>query len=101
MVKDPDGLVLKVLETYEACRNWIRKHYPKRPKGMTVESYYGNAGVCDEFDRQMALGTTDTDAIACMLWYGGVSRTRDVDGSGHFVGAEQARKAMNKRHKRA
>lgn len=97
MVKDEHGNVLKVFDEYFPCRNWIKKHYPDKLDRMHVKQYRGKADVCAEFDRQMSLGLTDTDVIACMLWYGGISRTKDIDANGHFIGPERARKAMNRK----
>lgn len=76
-VCDENGLAVRCFNRLVAAYSWLDKHYPdisQDEKKKRIWRFNTKRAVNHFFDKQIALGLIDRDVIACLLWYGGVSK---------------------------
>ena len=84
-IKNEAGLIVKAIpwSKISSGHNWLNKHHPDDKNKFTIWKFGARAKLNAEWARQMQLGLVDADVICVLLWYLGVSKTKDFDQSGH------------------
>ena len=76
-VCDENGLAVRCFNRLVAAYSWLDKHYSdisQDEKKKRIWRFNTKSAVNHFFDKQITLGLIDRDVIACLLWYGGVSK---------------------------
>ena len=81
-IVDDEGVAVRCFNERRAARGWLEKHRPElRPseRNRLIRTFGSYRQVRQFFDQQIRLGCSDSEVLALMTYYCGVSTSRGFD----------------------
>ena len=69
---DENGIAVRCFNKKSACWSWIDKHWPElnqEEKARRIWTFSSRSQLKRFFDKQLKLGCTDRDVLACMAYW--------------------------------